>query len=335
MDANREKYQQRLAEAVAIPSVSTWKRTRPQCIEMMHWFKKNLESLGAEAKLVEIDFKQTFPDGEQVDIPPLLIGSIGSGSKTLLIYGHLDVQPADKVGKINKLEFFFFFFFNQNSTQQADGWDTEPFTLTDLGDRLMGRGATDDKGPAISWLNMLEAYKETNETLPLKIKFIFEGMEESGSVGMTETLAKPEITQWLSDVDAVCVSDNYWLTPLKPCLTYGLRGVAYFCVTVECSKRDLHSGIYGGAVHEAMIDLVALLDSLVDSNGNILVPDISKNVLPVTEEENQIYDEIEFNKVSIYFVCQKAFFIFNFYRNHLLGMKLELQLFYMKQNNKF
>jgi nonspecific dipeptidase len=78
-------------------------------------------------------------------------------------------------------------------------------------------------------------------------QFVFEGMEESGSEGLDELLAKKQKT-FLSDIDYVCISDNYWLGTKKPCLTYGLRGVCYFGVEVECASKDLHSGAFGGNV---------------------------------------------------------------------------------------
>lgn len=81
----------------------------------------------------------------------------------------------------------------------------------------------------------------------------------------------------------------------KPCLTYGLRGLAYFGVSVQGCEQDLHSGMLGGTVHEAMTDLVQLMSSLVDSSGNILVPGILDDVAPVTAEEEALYDDIDFD----------------------------------------
>ena len=101
--------------------------------------------------------------------------------------------------------------------------------------------------------------------------------------------------EFLSDVDFFCISDNYWLGKKTPCLTYGLRGMSYFEVGVECSTKDLHSGVYGGSVHEGMTDLVHLMASLVDSSGKILVDGVMKDVDPVTEEEKKIYEGIDFN----------------------------------------
>jgi cytosolic nonspecific dipeptidase len=89
--------------------------------------------------------------------------------------------------------------------------------------------------------------------------------------------------------------DNYWLGAHKPCLTYGLRGLAYFAISVQGCVQDLHSGVLGGAVHEAMTDLVQLMASLVDSSGTILVPGVMDDVKPVTADEDALYDKIDFD----------------------------------------
>lgn len=128
-----------------------------------------------------------------------------------------------------------------------DGWDTEPFVLTEKDGKLFGRGASDDKGPVLGWIHAIEAYQAIGEALPVNLKFVFEGMEESGSEGLDELLFKRK-DDFLAGVDYVCVSDNYWLGREKPCITYGLRGICYFEVEVGCAEKDLHSGVFGGTV---------------------------------------------------------------------------------------
>lgn len=130
---------------------------------------------------------------------------------------------------------------------KSDGWDTEPFVLTERDGKLYGRGASDDKGPVICWLHAIEGFQTLGIPIPVNIKFVFEGMEESGSEGLDELLMKRK-DDFLKDVDYVCISDNYWLGKDKPCITYGLRGICYFGVEVNCASKDLHSGVYGGAV---------------------------------------------------------------------------------------
>src|SRR3954454_1594379 len=102
-------------------------------------------------------------------------------------------------------------------------------------------------------------------------------MEESGSEGLDETIIK-EINAYFADVDAVCISDNYWLGTEKPCLTYGLRGCSYYSIEVFGPAQDLHSGVFGGTAHEPMTDLVQVMGSLVDTSGKILIPGLDELV---------------------------------------------------------
>ena len=119
-------------------------------------------------------------------------------------------------------------------------------------------------------------------------------MEESGSEGLDELLwARKD--SFLKGVDYVCISDNYWLGTTKPCITYGLRGIAYFLVEVACAAKDLHSGTFGGCVHEGMADLIYLMNTLVDVNGRILIDGIYDNVAELTDAELASYKDIEFD----------------------------------------
>lgn len=118
-------------------------------------------------------------------------------------------------------------------------------------------------------------------------------MEESGSEGLDEIVLQRKDT-FLKNVDYVCISDNYWLGTNKPCLTYGLRGLSYFYVEVECAAKDLHSGVYGGSVHEAMTDVIKLMSKLVDNRGTILIPGIMDDVATMTKEEEKLYHAIDF-----------------------------------------
>jgi nonspecific dipeptidase len=275
VEAHEEEYVDRLREAVAIESVSAWPNKRPEIDRMMEWTKAWIEKLGGTASLKANPIPEdTGTPGLKMPNPPILLGTFGNdpAKRTICVYGHLDVQPA----------------------RLADGWNTEPFALTDIAGALYGRGASDDKGPALSWLWVIEAHQALGMALPVNVKMIYEGLEEYGSAGMQECIVE-ESQKFLKDVDYYCISDNYWLGKKTPCLTYGLRGLAYFEVGVQCSTKDLHSGVYGGSVHEAMTDLVRLMASLVDSQGTILVPGVLDSVEPLTEKEEAIYKTIDFD----------------------------------------
>ncbi|XP_065746532.1 cytosolic non-specific dipeptidase isoform X2 [Phocoena phocoena] len=260
VDENQDRYVKKLAEWVAIQSVSAWPEKRGEIRRMMEVAAADIKQLGGSVELVDIG-SQKLPDGSEIPLPPILLGTLGSDpqKKTVCIYGHLDVQPA-------ALE---------------DG-------------KLYGRGATDDKGPVAGWMNALEAFQKTCQEVPVNVRFCLEGMEESGSEGL-DALIFAQKDAFFKDVDYVCISDNYWLGKNKPCITYGLRGICYFFIEVECSNRDLHSGVYGGSVHEAMTDLIMLMGSLMDQKGRILVPGISEAVASVTDEELELYDKIDFD----------------------------------------
>ncbi|CAG9770580.1 unnamed protein product [Ceutorhynchus assimilis] len=273
IDENKQSYIENLREAVAIKSVSAWPHTRPEIKKMLEWALQRLTALGATGELRDIGM-QTLPDGSKIPLPPVLLANLGSDTKkkTVLLYGHLDVQPALK----------------------EDGWNTEPFVLTEKDGKLFGRGSTDDKGPVLGWIHALEAYKAIGVEIPVNLKFVFEGMEESGSEGL-EPLLMSESDKFLKGTDYVCISDNYWLGTEKPCITYGLRGISYFHVEIECAAKDLHSGSYGGSVHEAMADLVHILGTLVDKDGKILITNINNEVAQLTPKEQQLYEKINFD----------------------------------------
>ncbi|XP_064836318.1 cytosolic non-specific dipeptidase-like isoform X1 [Oncorhynchus masou masou] len=276
VDEHQELYIERLAQWVAVQSVSAWPEKRGEIKKMMEMAAKDIEKLGGTVEMVDIG-KQKLPSGEEIPLPPIVLGCLGSdpGKKTVCIYGHLDVQPA-AIG---------------------DGWDTEPFTLVEKNGKLYGRGSTDDKGPVLAWFNCIEGCQKIHQELPINIKFCFEGMEESESEGLDELVFARKDT-FLKDVDYVCISDNYWLGKTKPCITYGLRGICYFFIEMECCDKDLHSWVFGGSVHEAMTDLIALLGSLVDTKGKILVPGVYEEVANVTDEEKKLYEKIDFDVVE-------------------------------------
>lgn len=276
VDELKSHFIERLREAVAIPSVSAEADRRPDVIRMGHWLVEQLHKLGAETELREPG-KQP---GTDLDLPPIVLGRYGrdKSKRTILVYGHYDVQPAFK----------------------SDGWDTEPFELTVQPDgRLCGRGSTDDKGPVLGWLNAIEAHQKAGIDFPVNLLMCFEGMEENGSEGLDEVVIE-EGKKFFADADAVCISDNYWLGTERPCLTYGLRGVNYYSVEISGPGADLHSGVFGGLTHEPMTDLVRVLGSLVEPDGTILVKGIAEQVAPVTADEEGLYDGIAFTMETLH-----------------------------------
>ncbi|CED82933.1 cndp dipeptidase [Phaffia rhodozyma] len=278
VDEHAEQFIDRLAKAVAIPSVSGEASYRKHVFEMADFMASQLESLGCDI-VKKVPLGEQVLEGQTLQLPPAVLASLGDDpkKKTILLYGHYDVQPA----------------------LVSDGWDTDPFVLTPHEDgRLIGRGSSDDKGPILGWLNVIEAHKNLGLELPVNLKMCFEGMEESGSEGLDELIEK-EKDGFFKGVDACCISDNYWLNTTTPALTYGLRGIAYFGLKVSGPARDLHSGVFGGVVHEPMTDLIHLLSTLVQPSGKITIPGLSDLVAPLTDQERKRYEAIHFETADI------------------------------------
>ena len=277
VDGLTEHFIERLRKAVAIPSISAEDERRPDVVRMGEWLAQELTNLGAEVQTRPLG-KQ--PGKEHLDLPPVVIARYGNdkNKRTVLVYGHYDVQPAGK----------------------EDGWATEPFELTvDDKGRMFGRGSTDDKGPVLGWLNVIEAHKKANIEFPVNLLMCFEGMEEYGSEGLDDFINQ-EAKKFFADVDAVCISDNYWLGTEKPCLTYGLRGCNYYSVEISGPGQDLHSGVFGGTAEEPMTDLVRVLASLVDTNGKIKIPGLDALVAPLTHDEKALYGDIAFTMDNLH-----------------------------------
>ena len=274
---HRDLYVKRLKQWVAIKSISSDPACRPFVNQMITHVQTEFNQLGAKTELKDIGTQKVYFQGKttELSLPAVLLAELGNdpAKNTLCIYGHLDVQPAEI----------------------SDGWATEPFELTiDDKGRMFGRGSSDDKGPVLAWFNVVEAFKKCEVEIPVNLKFIFEGMEESGSLGL-EKLIQSEKDGFLKNVDLVCISDSRWLSRTKPCLIYGMRGMAYFAVSITCASKDLHSGVYGGAVHESMTDLFALFSTLVSTHGQILVPGINEMVAPLTDAEKKLYSRLDFS----------------------------------------
>ncbi|KAF9437564.1 hypothetical protein BGZ76_000219 [Entomortierella beljakovae] len=278
VDKDQNIYVDRLREVVKIPSVSSDASMRPHVFRMGQWLEKELTRLNVQYELR--DPGTHVMDGHTLQLPSIILGAYGAdpAKKTILVYGHYDVQPALK----------------------EDGWATEPFELieNEKGE-LVGRGSTDDKGPILGWLNAIEAHQKLGLELPVNLRMCFEGMEENGSEGLDDVIIA-EAKAWFKDVDAVCISDNYWLGDSKPCITYGLRGISYYKVAIKGPGRDLHSGVFGGTVHEPMTDLVNIFSKLVTPQGVILIPGIMDDVAPLTDAEEASYPPLDFNLATLH-----------------------------------
>jgi acetylornithine deacetylase/succinyl-diaminopimelate desuccinylase-like protein len=205
---------QRYADFLAIPSVSAIPEHAADCRKAAEWLAAELRRIGAQRVEVSETGGHPIVVGERIEDPNL---------PTIVIYGHYDVQPGDPL----------------------DLWKTSPFEPIVRDGRMLGRGSADDKGQILIHLAALEALLSTRGKLPVNVKYLFEGEEESSSVNLERWMAaNPERCSG----DAVIISDSGFFDGNRPALTVGLRGITYMQVDVRNSDVDLHSGSYGGAV---------------------------------------------------------------------------------------
>ena len=184
------------------------------------------------------------------------------GKPTVLIYGHYDVQPVDPLNL----------------------WDNGPFEPTIKENKIYARGASDDKGPTYLHIKALETILQTTGSLPVNVKFCIEGEEEIGSPHLEPFIATHHD---LLQADVLLISDTTIIGPNQPAICYGLRGLCSLEVHVQAAKSDLHSGLFGGAVPNALHAMTELLSSLHDHEGKVLVEGFYDDVAALTAEERE------------------------------------------------
>ncbi|XP_051999855.1 cytosolic non-specific dipeptidase [Xyrauchen texanus] len=272
VDTHEEDFIETLRRWVAVESDSSDVTKRSDLHRMMDMTAEKLRLIGGHVEMVDIGL-QTLTNGSTIALPKVVTAQFGNDSSkyTVCVYGHVDVQPAKK----------------------EDGWATDPYELTDIYGNLYGRGASDNKAPVLAWIHTVEVYRALNIELPVNVKFIIEGMEETGSNGL-DAMIVAQKDSFFTDVDYIIISDCGWLSR-RPALTYGTRGNCYFFAQVEGPKQDLHSGVYGGTVIEPMTDLIGILDKLISPSGTILIPGIREAVAHLSDEEWKMYQDIEFD----------------------------------------
>lgn len=254
LQANQSRFVDELIEFVSIPSVSAQSKHRADLKRAADWLVAQCRQIGLKVKL------------HKTAGNPIIVATTRKSKKSTkphyLVYGHYDVQPPEPF----------------------ELWETPPFQPTVVGDSLVGRGASDNKGQHFAHLKAVEAYLATGTDLPCDVTFLIEGEEEVGSESLETFLAKHRQE---FDVDGVVVSDNGMPSLKHPALTYGLRGVVAFEIHLEGPNRDLHSGIYGGAVDNPAMVLSQLLAGMRDADGKITVPGFYDGVEPLSDFERE------------------------------------------------
>ena len=252
LESNKERFLNELLDLLRIPSISADVKYAPDVKRAAEFVKQQLINAGADK--VEVCPTKGFPIvyGEKI---------IDAKLPTVLVYGHYDVQPADPINL----------------------WNSPPFEPVIKDGNIYARGACDDKGQMYMHVKAFEMMLRNN-ALPCNVKFMIEGEEEVGSVNL-ETFAVENKAKLQSDV--VLISDTSMIANDFPSITTGLRGLAYMEVEVTGPNRDLHSGVYGGAVANPINVLCDMIASMQDKDGRITIPGFYDDVQEVSKEERE------------------------------------------------
>lgn len=266
INKNKNRFLNELFEFIKIPSVSADIKFKDDVLKAANFLENNLIKIGA-------DNVQIFPtDGHPIVYAEKIIDP---SLPTVLVYGHYDVQPADPY----------------------ELWDSDPFdpvvkkTKIHPEGAIFARGACDDKGQMFMHLKAFEAMYKSGE-LHCNVKFMFEGEEEVGSSNL-EKFVRSNVELLKSDV--VLVSDTGIINNTTPSICVGLRGLSYVEVEVTGPNRDLHSGLYGGAVANPINVLSKMIASLHNENGTINIPGFYKDVVEVSNLDRKEMAKAPFN----------------------------------------
>lgn len=250
--ANRAQVLNELKDLVSIPSVSTHAHNKEDMLRAAQWLSNKLKALGMR-------------DVQILPTPghPVVYGAYHRADNlpTVLVYGHYDVQPAEPL----------------------ELWNSDPFIPTEKGENLYGRGASDMKGQVVASIFAIESIFSAGD-LPVNVKFILEGEEEIGSPNLRPFL---EEHAKLLACDVALNPDTGMVAPDLPTVVYALRGLAYFEVRVFGPAHDLHSGVYGGIVHNPATVLCELIAGMHDDQGRITLPGFYDSVRPLDEAERK------------------------------------------------
>jgi acetylornithine deacetylase/succinyl-diaminopimelate desuccinylase-like protein len=257
---NKQRFLDELFELLRFPSVSADPAYKIEVLKTADFVAQKLIDAGADK--VEVCPTAGYPIvyGEKI---------IDPAKPTVLVYGHYDVQPADPL----------------------ELWHTPPFEPTIRDEKIYARGACDDKGQFYMHVKAFELMMQT-DTLPCNIKFMIEGEEEVGSnnLGLFVQANKQKLKS-----DVVLISDTSMLSMENPSLETGLRGLSYLEVEVVGPNRDLHSGVYGGAVANPATILCQLIASLHDEHNHITIPGFYDDVLPLSEADRAALNKAPFD----------------------------------------
>jgi len=261
IQANKDRFLEELFEALRIPSISAQSSHKDDMVACANWLKESLLKAGA-------DKAEVMPTAGG---PPVVYGEkmIDPSKPTVLIYAHYDVMPEDPI----------------------DEWKSKPFEPEVRDGRIYARGANDDKGQGFMHVKAFEAMVKT-DSLPCNVKFMLEGEEEIGSKHLYQFC---EDHKELLKADIILVSDTSMMGMDTPSITVGLRGLTYMEVSVQGPDKDLHSGLFGGAVANPANVLADMISKLVDEKGHITIPGFYDDVRVLSQAERDALNSAPFS----------------------------------------
>lgn len=263
IDAEKERYLEELKDYIRIPSISTDPDHKDDVLRASEFLLGKMREAGLQAERIDTA-GHPLVYGEWMGAP---------GKPTVLFYGHYDVQPVDPI----------------------DLWRNPPFEPTVEGDKLVARGATDDKGQSYTHVKAVAAMLAERGKLPVNVKFLVEGEEEAGGEAI-DKYVKEDGGKRLA-ADCVLVSDTSLYAPDQPSLIYGLKGLCYMEIKITGPNRDLHSGTFGGAVWNPLNALCHIVESLRDpKTGKILISGFYDDVRPLEAWEREEFAKLPFDE---------------------------------------
>jgi acetylornithine deacetylase/succinyl-diaminopimelate desuccinylase-like protein len=258
---HRADYLEGLKTFLRIPSISTLSEHQPDIQRAAEFVRDELRAAGLAAELL-VDSGNPLVYAEWLGAP---------GKPTILFYGHYDVQPPDPL----------------------DEWKSPPFEPEVRGNDIFARGSSDDKGQTYILLKAVEGLLKTHGRLPVNVKFLIEGEEETGGEHIERYVAsKPARLQ----ADAAVICDTEMFAPELPTICVGLRGIVYAELHVQGAGHDLHSGVYGGAAPNPLQAVAEILCALKDRDGHIHVPGFYDRVVPPSPKEREAWASLPFNE---------------------------------------
>jgi acetylornithine deacetylase/succinyl-diaminopimelate desuccinylase-like protein len=261
LENNKERFLNELLDLLRIPSISARTENKQDMVKCAEAVKQRLIEAG-------VDRAEVYStDGHPVVYAEKMIDT---NKPTVLVYGHYDVQPADPL----------------------ELWNNPPFEPVIKDGKIFARGACDDKGQFYMHVKALEILNRTN-TLPVNMKFIIEGEEEIGSPNLAKFVKQ---NTKLLEADVILISDTAMISLEHPSIDIGVRGLSYIEVEITGPNRDLHSGVYGGAVANPITILARMIASCHDENNHITIPGFYDDVVDVSKSERKLLAEAPFDK---------------------------------------